>query len=442
MWFRRYGTFYGGIDLPDEKYATLDEPIRSRPLPERLLVPLGLCGGKPAELTAGIEKSSRVTSAQKIARATDATSVDIFAPLSGTVSDITTAQVAFGGKFVTCPVVELTDLSDDQLLPDIEPADDWMGVDPQALAERLAEGGLCVGFDRPQPMGAWLDQVRDNRCDTLIANVMENQPYMTAGHRLLAEHGPEVVAGLAILARAGKIDRVILAVDRRRTGSYSSMVESAQRYNITLVALGHKYPIGSDPVLVKVLTRRERPPGASVVSVGAAVVGASTCLDAWRWIACGKPPTHSVVTVDGIGVSDPGNFSLPIGTPCAKLIDGSESRIIHGGPMTGIECTTDAVITASTRAVLALEPAALEVFRPCIRCGWCTDYCPAGLNVATLNDAFEHGVMEQAEREVVPACVECGICSYVCPAKLPLTQRVKQLKNAATDNRRLTGQGE
>jgi electron transport complex protein RnfC len=33
-----------------------------------------------------------------------------------------------------------------------------------------------------------------------------------------------------------------------------------------------------------------------------------------------------------------------------------------------------------------------------------------------------------ARRLTAQACVECGVCTYVCPARLPLSQRVKQLK--------------
>ena len=48
-----------------------------------------------------------------------------------------------------------------------------------------------------------------------------------------------------------------------------------------------------------------------------------------------------------------------------------------------------AVVTPATDALLAIDEAPLAVPTPCIRCGWCTDLCPARLNVAILNDDFE-----------------------------------------------------
>lgn len=48
MLLRRFGTFSGGIDLPDEKQATLDAPIVAPPGLRRLAVPLA-----PVSTTAG-----------------------------------------------------------------------------------------------------------------------------------------------------------------------------------------------------------------------------------------------------------------------------------------------------------------------------------------------------------------------------------------------------
>jgi electron transport complex protein RnfC len=64
------------------------------------------------------------------------------------------------------------------------------------------------------------------------------------------------------------------------------------------------------------------------------------------------------------------------------------------------------------------------------------DHCPARLNVAMLNDAFELSLVDRAALGGALACVECGVCGYICPARLPLTQRVKQLKRQIVALRR------
>lgn len=434
MLFRRYGTFTGGIDLPEEKHATLDAPIRRPPAAKRLRVPLAPCGKSPAKPV--MKRGRRVTAGQRIAQAVDASSVDIFAPLSGRVGTTTTVDVATAAGFIAVPAIELTDLSEDEFPLASEPGRDWQDAEPSALRQRLAEGGLTTCRSNPEPLGPWLDRALSNKCSTLIANVMENQPYLTAEHRLMVEHGGEIVVGLAILARAMEATEIVLAADWRRRAQYRHIGGAASRYNISSIGLPHKYPMGADTILVKVLTRRETPPGASTMAVGAAVVSASTCLAVCRWVACGVPATHRVLTLGGEAADECGNFLVPQGTACVEIAGGVDQLLIHGGPMVGLECTPGAVVTPATDALLAIEPAPFEPPGTCIRCGWCTDHCPARLNVAALNDAFELGMVDLARRDGARACVDCGVCSYVCPARLPLTSRVKQLKRTARYGKR------
>jgi electron transport complex protein RnfC len=97
-----------------------------------------------------------------------------------------------------------------------------------------------------------------------------------------------------------------------------------------------------------------------------------------------------------------------------------------------------AVVGPATNAVLALKvgPEPMSTPTQCIRCGWCTDHCPARLNVAALNDDYELKQIAHARRFGVQACVGCGVCTYVCPARLPLAQRVRQLIQAVYDQDR------
>jgi electron transport complex protein RnfC len=440
MLLRRYGTFTGGIDLPDEKHATLDSPIRPCCRPERLLVPLAPCDGPPAEPT--IQVGQVVTASQRIASSAGKEGVHVFAPLSGRVAAIGRAWVAGGQAFFASPAIELVELSEPQPLAAVEPTFDWESAGPGDLLERISAGGLTTHRRPSQALANWLQNVRRRSCSVLIANVMENQPYVTADHRLTAEHGREVVCGLAILARAAEIAEVIIAVDGRRTGDYRELVAPARTHGISRVALPHKYPTGADAILVKVLTRREVPPGGSTMDVGAAVIDAATCFATYRWVVCGAPATARVVTVSGERSGEPGNCWTPFGTPYQDLhvlnaqAPPQEHPLVCGGPMVGLPSPPGAVVSPGADAVLALDTPSLPSPGPCIRCGWCTDHCPARLNVAALNDAFELGLVEQAARAVAPACVECGVCSYVCPARLPLSQRVRHLKRTILELRR------
>ncbi|MCJ7542958.1 MAG: 4Fe-4S dicluster domain-containing protein [Phycisphaerae bacterium] len=428
MGLRRYGTFIGGIDLPDQKSATLNRPITPATRPSRLLVPLNPCGGPPAQpvVTAG----QTVQADQKLAEAHDPTAVDVFAPLSGRVASVAaSAAVAGPTGFMTVPAIELVDL--DQAPPSaaLRPRAHWLHRDADALAAEVCAGALTTHRRPIVPLTAWLD--RAARCDVLIANGFEGQPYVTASHRLLTEYGADVIVGLAILARVLRSKRVMLAVDHRRTGSYHELARAARRHGIVTIALPHKYPTGADALLVKVLTRRRVPPGGRAADAGVATIDPASCLEVFRWVACGLRPTGRVVTVSGERASPCENYWTPLGYPCAELIGGVQP-FLHGGPMVALRGVAGAVVTAATDALLAIDEAPLAVPTPCIRCGWCTDHCPARLNVAILNDDFELAQVDHAHRLGVEACLACGVCSYVCPARLPLAARVGRLKQAVS----------
>ena len=424
--FRRYGTFVGGIDLPDEKQATLALPIGRCVAPDRLRVPLDPCGSGPAALV--VRPNERVEAGRKIAEPADKDcGVAVFAPLAGRIGRVVAVQVAGRDGPAVSPAVELTDVSAPQALGPLAPVFDWHKAQAETLADRIADGGLTTHRPHCAPLARWVRRAREKGCRTLIANVMEYQPFVTADHRLLAEHGSSVVRGLAIIAKAVGIDDVIIAVDHRRTDAYRALVATAASYRISRVALEHKYPTGSDTILVKVLCRREVPIGGGVMDAGAAVTDAATCFAVYRWVVCERPPTGRAVTVAGRRIAEPANVWAPFGLACRELAGSAEPPVVHGGPMVGFQCGPDVVVGPGTGAVLAIDMPPFQAPAPCIRCGWCADHCPARLNVAALNDAFELGEIDRAERLGAPACVGCGVCTYVCPARLPLTQRVKEI---------------
>ena len=429
--FRRTGAFEGGINLPPQKEATLREPIAQSPRTGRLRVPLAPCGGAAAGLL--VAAGSQVSAGQLLARAADEGGVDVYAPLWGRVVGLAQAELIAPDGGISSPAVEIEPTGAAQPVAALPGQFDWPSAGQEELLRRLSGGGLvsCRGAGhragRAEPLAAWARRARRKVCRVLIANAVEPQPFVTADHRLLAEHGAEVVRGLAILAAATGAGRTILAVDRRRTGDYSCLEAPARECGVATVALDPIYPIGNDTILVKVLARRETPIGGEPLDVRVAVTDAATCFAAYRWVACGAPQTGRVVTVSGPAAQGKGNFFVPFGMSCSELAP-TAGWLVHGGPMSGRLCGGRAVVWHGTDAVLAIDPVEPVISAPCIRCGWCTDHCPARLNVSALNDFHELGQVRKARRIGALGCVGCGVCTYVCPARLPLAQRVKQLK--------------
>ena len=425
---RRFGTFSGGIDLPGDKESTLNVTIGACEGVRNISLPLRPNTEPPA--TSLVRKDQKVAAGEPIAAGQDE-APDIIAPADATVTGFSTVEVA--GRHTTrkSPAIDLEVTSPIELPASKPVKPHWINLDDAALWDRLTEGRISVHRGGMAPLAAWVLQARSKSCGLLVANAMEQQPRVTANHRLLAEYGGEVAEGLAILARATGISEAALVVPRRRVDAYRGLAAPAGKYNITQVALSHKYPTEADSILVKVLTRRQVPPGCTPMDVGVAIIDPATCFAVYRWVACAQKLHGRIVTVSGVSRHDNGNYFIPFGAHCLDIINSNEHIVIHGGPMVGTLCNDKTVVTPATEAILSITPSPYSPPSPCIRCGWCTDHCPARLNVATLNDDFELSMVEDARRSGVAACVGCGVCSYICPARLPLTQRVRELKLAA-----------
>lgn len=374
-----------------------------------------------------VEVGQGVRADEVIASPRDEGGLDIFAPLDGTVSAIGQTHVISGDERLTVPAIELADLSAPGELSREDETFDWRQADGRETADRLADGALPTLARTVEPLARWIERVRGAGCEAVVANVTENEPYFSAGHRLLVEYGPEVVFGLEILRRGAGLAGAAIAVDHRHTGSYRQAAVAARDVGIDRIALTHKYPVGDDRVLTKVLTGRMPPVDGTTMDRGVAVTDASTCFAAYRWFACGRRATHRVVAVASAGAS--GNVWAPFGAPCVELAPG-EGELVHGGAMTGLVCDAPVVVAPGTRALGRWGGDGPGLATGCIRCAWCVDRCPAGLNVPALNDAFELGRFDALDARAARGCIGCGICSYVCPSCLPLMARVKRLKRA------------
>jgi electron transport complex protein RnfC len=467
VFWRGYRDFDGGIEVPDRKQSTRNSAVRPCGPLKRLRVPLCVCGADPGRILVRpgqyVQAGSPLTDPPA-----EMAEVPVFAPLDGRVARVHDRESPYLVRISTSqgprqvPALELTELGEPQQPPepswagqrdgehdaeDSAPLRAWREAEPREIREYLAAGGLVNCQCGPEPLSSWLERAREKSVRRLVVNAMESQPYVTADHRMLVDYGGQVLVGAAILARAmgsrfhghrparrkRRRLELLLAVDRRLSREYEPLEPHIGALAVTVFALPHKYPIDHPHILTRVLTGREVPLGGEPMDLRTAVTDPATCLAVARWVMRGQHPTHRVCTVAGERVERPGNLWTPCGAGCEELTAphaASAGPVIHGSPMDGWPCGPDAVVAPATDGVLAIEASPMPVPGPCVRCSWCSDHCPARLQVIGLNDAFELADLDLAERLLPEACLECGTCTYVCPARLPLARRVTRLKRA------------
>jgi electron transport complex protein RnfC len=209
--------------------------------------------------------------------------------------------------------------------------------------------------------------------------------------------------------------------------------------------LPERYPQGALPLLVPSITGREMRLGGAPREVGAAVVDAVGLCGYFQAHAYDRPLTHVIITVQGDAVARRIDCQVAIGTAVNQVIEAVEcarpiARVLAGGPLRGRALRDGAaVVDKSTRCLTLLSHKMIVDRAPiaCIRCGWCVDDCPVGLDPAALMNLAEQNEVARAARLHPQACVDCGICSYVCPAHLDLMESVRTLKRGLGKAERL-----
>lgn len=427
---RSHRSFEGGVYLPLDKERTREKPIEVHPVPSRLCVPLALRRGQSAEI--GVRTGQTVRCGEIIGRNLTL-DMNVHAPADGVVFESGVCNTPHEAEML-CVVVDTKPAA----VPHVANAASVDTID--ALCGHVASAGLFLQDGSGRSLAERLRRAVQRGCTDLILNGMESEPCLSTMARILQERTNDVVAGSFRLARLLGVRRTWLALGAANEVLIRRLEDDVRNTPIELAPLEHKYPQGHAHLLIKSLLEREVPPGGEDLDLGVCVVDVGTVVAMESSIRTGMPVTHRLVTVSGTAADRPGNYSVALGTPIRQLImhvgaHPSLSRIVIGGPMTGILLEdVDAVVTQRTTGVVLLgddiEYERRTEWPPtaCTRCGWCLEDCPVGLDPRALLHAAERRRTEQAARLQVHACIHCGLCSYVCPAGLPVAESIRALQ--------------
>ena len=415
---------FAGIHPHGRKQLSSGRALEQLPPPEEVFISLSQSLGRPA--LPCVEKGAKVKRGECIAKADGAISSDVFASISGEVIDIRT-MTAQGGGEETFLVIKADQSGEEFRFPALtDPT-------PEEIRARVKECGIvglggagfptAVKLSPPCPV------------DTLILNGAECEPYLTCDHRLMLEFTDEIARGARYLKQALDCKRIIIGIEDNKPDCISAF----ERYpDIAVVRLRKQYPMGGEKQLVYSATGRKIRPGKLPADAGVVVQNVATAFAVCEAVEQGKPLYERAVTVSGGAVNEPKNVWTPVGTPLSALVSfaggekTSPSKIVQGGPMTGIALPSyDFYTHKTTSGVLLLDAkeASLSEPSPCVSCGKCADACPMHLMPMQTDFYAEAGDYEAAAKQGGALhCIECGVCAYVCPARRPLIQSIRKTK--------------
>jgi electron transport complex protein RnfC len=278
------------------------------------------------------------------------------------------------------------------------------------------------------------------KCEVLIINGVECEPFLTSDHRLMLERGEEILIGVTILMKALKVERAIIGIENNKPDAISHLTELAAVFKgIKVQALKVKYPQGAEKQLIKALINREVPSAHLPLDVGTVVHNVGTAFAVYEAVQKNKPLFERVVTITGKSLTRPGNYFVRTGTPISRLVEAAggmpddTGKIVSGGPMMGKAITnSDVPVVKGTSGIILFPRNESErsVIKPCIRCAKCISACPQSVEPFLLMTLSEKSLFERAEQERITDCMECGSCSYVCPANRPLLDYIRLGKSA------------
>lgn len=421
----------GGVHPPENKIST-GIPIEIMPVPEQVIIPINQHLGAPAEPV--VEKGDTVKAGQIIARSKGFVSANIHSSVSGKVLKVDRAMDASGYK-QTCVVVNV---EGDVWIDSVDRSDNLIReikLTGDEIIKKCSENGIVGMGGATFPTHVKLSIPPGKKCEVLIINGVECEPYLTSDHRLMLEKTEELLTGTSLLMKALGVEKAMVGIEDNKKDAIEKLKSKAGEYDgISVHALKVKYPQGAEKQLIKALINREVPSGGLPVDVGTVVHNVGTAYAMYEAVQKNKPLVERVVTVTGRDMEKPVNLLTRIGTPIGKLIEyagglpGSTAKVVNGGPMMGKALASlDIPVTKGTSGIILIRETESQRREsgPCIRCSKCISACPMGLEPYLLMTVTEKELYERAEKDRIMDCMECGSCSYICPANRPLLDYIR-----------------
>ncbi|MEG0077291.1 RnfABCDGE type electron transport complex subunit C [Anaerorhabdus sp.] len=392
--------------------------------PNTVAIPL-VSGAMTADLL--VNEGDKVKVGTKIAQCNGNFTIPMFSPVSGTVKGVQQIMHSW-----LKPVDHLVIENDQQYTFEaaFTPLD-FEKASREELIEFTMNAGIvgCGGAGFP----TYVKYKFAKDIQLLIINAVECEPYITADYKVMKAHVEDLVLGTRALLKMSGAPKAKVAIKVTKKDFIPTLQEAFKPYsNIEVVAVPDVYPMGWERTLVYELTKKryEKLPS----ECGCIVNNATTAVAMAQALREGKPIVEKIITVSGDGIKTPSNVKVPVGVSAKEVVEAcggyaaEDVLLIAGGPMMGKTITSDAfVIAPYSNALTVFINKPVEAIK-CLRCGKCSDHCPAGLQPVRINNAAKVNNVALLEKLNYDACIECGMCSYICPSKIDVTEGIRKAK--------------
>ena len=235
-------TFKGGVHPFEGKVLSKDKPVEESLPKGDLVFPVSQHIGAPANPVVAV--GDTVKKGQLIAEAGGFVSANIYSSVSGTVKSIALHRVATG-DMVNSIVIE-NDGNYEEV--EYDAVADVMTLSKEEIIEKVKKAGVVGMGGAGFPTCVKLNPPPGKRCEFLIVNGAECEPYLCADHRVMIERADRIRTGVEIMRRVLGDPAVRIAVEANKPEAIAALerVFADIAGDVEIVVLPVLYPQGSE----------------------------------------------------------------------------------------------------------------------------------------------------------------------------------------------------
>ncbi len=411
------------------RFAQYKEQSFSRPLfrlrsPETVAVPLFAFG---AGAMLPIPRVGETVAKNSMLARTRNSQAWVVCPVSGKLLGVQRREHPMMGS-VLCAVIAVRDSL---------PALDSKGHNPSGMTPmgivQIARLACIIDEVDGLPLYYKLMKGMKEDAQLIIADALDDTPYISSGLKTVSEFGDEALDGVGMALKALDGGRALLAVYDSGDIDLNSVVKNFGFTDVCMVGGG--YPAWSR-------FEEERCRGRKVLRIGVQALRALSLA-----VRDGLPQTESMITVCGDCVESAANIVVPTGVTVEYILrevglKKMPKYIILGDTMRGVTCDNlDIPVMPGIKGICVMSDLDLPAqARSCISCGRCVEVCPRQLFVSEAVRLHERGAKRQAMHLDVTRCDGCGACSAVCPSGIEISAIMDELTEMALTEEKKTAQ--
>ncbi|MCH4207810.1 MAG: RnfABCDGE type electron transport complex subunit C [Solobacterium sp.] len=409
--------------LDGHKDLTAHSEVRTMPDPDIIRIPL--FNGN-AVCTPLVKVGDEVKAGQKIAERNDHFYLPLYSPVSGTVTAIEKRQTS-----VLKPYDHLVITNDHKntFCKPFETLDYEKATNEELLAFVKEAGPLGLGG---AGFPTYVKYLKPENVDLFIINAVECEPYLTSDYANALANPEQLKTGALALFKLSTAKKACVAVKEDKKELIASLTKTFEGTPVEVHTVPDIYPAGWERELVWLITGKRY--GKLPMEAGCILNNVSTCIALGDALSEGRPIMYKTVTVSGDGVKQPQNVIVPVGTMASDIIqfcggyEGDDCLLIAGGPMMGKTIPNDQFVIGYACGALTVLKHRDPFSVKCLRCGKCTEVCPAGMEPVRINNCEKLKDVETLKKLDINSCIECGLCTYICPSMLDVTEGIRKAK--------------